>query len=61
MWGLMKEVTLTLPPKLSMQNLYIEYLYKDLKKASGDKDQVKLVLYWYRIMITAADPYSAGY
>ncbi len=42
-------------------NLYIEYLYKDLKKASGDKDQVKLVLYWYRIMITAADPYSAGY
>ena len=42
-------------------NAYLLSLYSSLKQAEGNDDDVRLVLYWYRIVIAATDPWAMGY
>lgn len=42
-------------------NAYLIGLHSSLKRAAGNETEVKLVLYWYRIMIAASDPWAMGY
>lgn len=42
-------------------NMYLNSLHKSLKRVDGNETEVRLVLYWYRIMIAASDPGAMGY
>lgn len=42
-------------------NMYLNSLHKSLKRVDGNDTEVRLVLYWYRIMIAASDPGAMGY